>query len=211
NQELLYETPAALPEDWAPDGDRARRVFAAVRAANRVLLTEVEAKEVLVAYGVPVTPTIACPTEDEAVAAARHLGYAVVVKLLATTITHKSDVGGVQLGLKDDSAMRGAFRTIQTNVQRLSAGSFEGVTVQPMVPDKGYELIVGSSIDRQFGPVILFGAGGGLVEGFKDSALALPPLTRTLARRLIERTAISRALQGGRGQRPVNLPALGTL
>jgi acetyltransferase len=211
NQELLYETPAALPEDWAPDRGRAGRVLAAVRAANRALLTEAEAKEVLDAYGVPVTPTIACPTEEEAVTAARRLGYPVVVKLLSTTITHKSDVGGVQLGLTDDSAVRGAFRAIQTNMQRVSTGCFEGVTVQPMILDKGYELIVGSSIDRQFGPVILFGAGGVLVEAMRDSALALPPLTATLARRLIERTRIYEVLRGVRGRRAVPLDRLEAL
>jgi len=88
---------------------------------------------------------------------------------------------------------------------------FQGVTVQPMVRDKGHELIVGSSIDRQFGPVILFGAGGVLVEIFQDRALGLPPLNRTLARRLMERTRIYHALKGVRGQRPVNLETLETL
>ena len=94
----------------------------------------------------------------------------------------------------------------------MSAAAFEGVTVQPMIKDKGYELIVGSSVDRQFGPVILFGAGGVLVEVFQDSALALPPLNRTLATRLMERTQICQALQGVRGQKPpCDLEALETL
>jgi acetyltransferase len=208
--------------------------LAAVRASGRTLLTEVEAKEVLDAYGIHITPTIACRTEEEAVGAARRLGYPVVLKLLSTTITHKSDVGGVQLNLNDDAAVRAAFRTIATNVARtagtrqpavgskdnssspptagcLLPAAFEGVTVQPMVRDRGYELIVGSSIDRQFGPVILFGAGGVLVEVLQDSALALPPLTRTLARRLIERTRIYAALRGVRGQRAVPLERLETL
>src|SRR5262249_12927855 len=143
---------------------------------------------------------------------ANRMGYPVVLKLLSQTITHKSDVGGVQLNLADEEAVRKAFRTIQENVARRGhADAFEGVTVQPMVREKGYELIVGSSIDRQFGPVILCGSGGVLVEVFQDRALALPPLNRTLARRLIERTKIYHALQGVRGQRPVNLDALETL
>lgn len=209
NQELLYETPQAVPEDRAPDREGVRKVFAAARAAGRTLLTEGEAKDVLAAYGVPVAATVPCRTADEAVAAARRLGYPVVAKLLSETITHKSDVGGVQLNLADDDAVRAAVRTIRANLERHRPGvPFEGVTVQPMIGDKGYELIVGSSLDRQFGPVLLFGAGGVLVEVFKDTALALPPLTRTLARRLIERTEIYHALQGVRGRPPVPLDEL---
>ncbi len=211
NQELLYETPAALPEEADPDQERVRRLIAAVRGEGRTLLTEVEAKEVLAAYGIPVTPTVACKTADEAVTAARRIGYPVVVKLLSRTITHKTDVGGVRLNLGDDDAVRAAFRTIQANVAAKGPAAFDGVSVQPMVKAKGYELIVGSSVDPQFGPVVLFGAGGVLVEVFHDSALGLPPLNRTLARRLIERTKISRALEGIRGQRPVDMAALETL
>ena len=212
NQELLYETPPALPEDAPPDANRVRQIFQRVRAAGRTLLTEVEAKEVLAAYGVPVVPTIACRSADEAVAAANRIGYPVVLKLLSTTITHKSDVGGVQLNLADEQAVRHAFAAIEANVQRLNKpGAFAGVSVQAMVRERGHELIIGSSVDRQFGPVILFGAGGVLVEVFKDRALGLPPLNRTLARRLMERTKIYEALKGVRGQKPVNLEALETL
>jgi len=212
NQELLYETPPALPEDTVPDTNRARQVFQRLRAAGRLLLTEVEAKDVLAAYGLPVVPTIACRSAYEAVAAANRIGYPVVLKLLSTTITHKSDVGGVQLNLVDEQAVRRAFAAIESNVQRLNkAGAFEGVSVQAMIRERGYELIVGSSVDRQFGPVIVFGAGGVLVEVFKDRALGLPPLNRTLARRLMERTRIYEALKGLRGQKPVNLEALETL
>jgi acetyltransferase len=135
-----------------------------------------------------------------------------VVKLLSTTLTHKSDVGGVRLNLADAEAVRAAFAAIRDGVARLGKPeAFEGVTVQPMVRDHGLELIVGSSVDRQFGPVILFGAGGVLVETLRDSALALPPMNRTLARRLMERTRIYSALKGVRGKGPVNLEGLETL
>jgi acetyltransferase len=212
NQELLYETPQALPEDWVPDQERVRRVVRAARDEGRTLLTEAESKEVLAAYKIPVTVTIPCHNADEAAAAARRLGYPVVLKPLSRTVTHKSDVGGVQLDLADDAAVRQAFQTMRESVARLGhAEAFEGVTVQPMVPAKGYELILGSSMDRQFGPVLLVGAGGVLVEVFQDRALALPPLTRTLARRLMERTQIYHALQGVRGRQPVDLEALETL
>src|SRR5262249_13382389 len=130
NQELLYETPQALPEGWAPDRERVRRLLDAARAAGRTLLTEDEAKVVLAAYDIPVVPTGPSRTLDEAVAAAERLGYAVVLKLLSEKITHKSDVGGVQLNLADDAAVQKAFATIQGNVP---PDAFGGVTVQPMV------------------------------------------------------------------------------
>src|SRR6185312_11040911 len=131
---------------------------------------------------------------------AGEIGYPVVLKLHSETITHKTDVGGVQLNLLDAEAVRKAFRVIETGVrEKKGAGHFLGVSVQPMVKHEGYELILGSSIDPQFGPVLLFGSGGQLVEVFKDRALALPPLNTTLARRMMEQTRIFRALQGVRG------------
>ncbi|HEY7156515.1 MAG TPA: acetate--CoA ligase family protein, partial [Gemmataceae bacterium] len=212
NQALLYETPEALPENVVPDTRRVQQIFGQVRSSGRTLLTEIEAKEVLAAYGVPVVPPVACRTVEEAVAAAKKIGYPVVLKLLSSTLTHKSDVGGVQLNLADERAVRAAYAVIENNLNRLDKGdAFEGVSVQAMVRDRGYELIIGSSVDRQFGPVILFGCGGILVEVFKDRALGLPPLNRPLARRLMERTKIYEALQGVRGQKAVNLEALETL
>ena len=125
------------------------------------------------------------------------MGYPVVLKLYSRTITHKTDVGGVQLNLTDEAAVRTAYRAIEESVrERAGAEHFEGVTVQPMIQWTGYELIIGSSIDPQFGPVLLFGMGGQLVEVFKDRALALPPLNSTLALRMMERTRIYTALQG---------------
>jgi acetyltransferase len=212
NQELLYERPEALPEDRRPDTSRVRQIFQKARAEKRALLTETEAKDVLAAYGVPVAQTVSCADVEEAVRAAAAVGYPVVLKLLSSTVTHKSDVGGVQLDLGDEAAVRAAFTRIQENLRRRDLGAaFGGVTVQPMIANRGIELIVGSSVDRQFGPVILFGAGGVLVEVMQDRALALPPLNRTLARRLMERTRIYPALKGVRGQAAVNLEALETL
>ena len=148
-------------------------------------------------------------TEDEAVAAAEAIGFPVVVKLFSRTITHKTDVGGVQLNLTGAEAVRRAYQAIESAVRdHAGAEHFQGVSVQPMVKLDGYELIVGSSLDAQFGPVLLFGTGGQLVEVFRDRALALPPLNTTLARRLMEQTRILTALEGVRGRRPVNLAAL---
>jgi acetyltransferase len=144
------------------------------------------------------------------------MGYPVVLKLWSETITHKTDAGGVMLNIADENGVRAAFAQIKESAARYAQqhkidDAFLGVTVQPMVRVKGYELIVGSSVDVQFGPIILFGAGGVLVEVFQDRALGLPPLNRTLARRLIERTQVFKALQGIRGQKPIPLDQLETL
>jgi acetyltransferase len=133
-----------------------------------------------------------------------------VLKLYSETISHKTDVGGVQLNLGDAEAVKRAFEAIQASVTaKVGAEHFQGVTVQPMIKLKdAYELIVGSSLDAQFGPVLLFGTGGQLVEVFQDRALALPPLNTTLARRMMEQTKIYKALKGVRGRKPVDLAAL---
>ncbi|MCA9915237.1 MAG: GNAT family N-acetyltransferase, partial [Anaerolineae bacterium] len=181
--------------------------------SGRTILTEYESKEVLRAYHIPITPMkIAEDTEsaDDAVAYAEEMGYPVVLKLNSRTVTHKTDVGGVQLNLKDADAVRAAWKRIKEGVTEAhSADDFNGVSVQPMVDlSEAYELIIGSSIDPQFGPVILFGAGGTLVEVNKDRALALPPLSTILARRAMERTKIFTALKGIRGRKSVDLAAL---
>jgi len=210
NLQHLYETPS-LPDAAERTMDRleATRVVDAAIAEGRTLLTEAESKQVLAAYGIPVAETRVAASEADAVAAAEAIGYPVVVKLNSRTITHKTDVGGVKLNLTDADAVRGAYRSIgEALAERGEAAGFEGVTVQPMINYTGYELIVGSSIDAQFGPVLLFGMGGTLVEVIRDRALGLPPLTTTLARRLIEQTQVSRALVGVRGRRPVDMAAL---
>jgi acetyltransferase len=206
NLRALYETPAAFGIDVATEGrNRVAEIFENVRAHGRTLLTELESKQVLDAYGIPTVETMLAESADEAAAAAEKIGFPVVVKLNSETITHKTDVGGVKLNLGDAGAVRDAFRAIQSAVP---AADFLGVTVQAMVRREGYELILGSSIDAQFGPVLLFGNGGQLVEVFQDRALGLPPLNTTLARRLMERTKVIKALRGVRGRKPVDMEAL---
>ncbi|WP_225414413.1 bifunctional acetate--CoA ligase family protein/GNAT family N-acetyltransferase [Stigmatella hybrida] len=208
----LYETPTLAEEATGNARERARALIDAARADGRTLLTEYESKQLLAAYGIPSVETRLAATEDEAVTQAEALGYPVVVKLHSRTIMHKTDVGGVRLNLASAEQVREAFSGIQRALtERGQAEAFHGVTVQPMVRLDGYELIVGSSLDAQFGPVLLFGAGGILVEVFQDRALGLPPLNTTLARRLMERTLIYKALQGVRGRPPVNMAALETL
>lgn len=207
----LYETPSLpLDEDGkGPDREKARQILDGVRKSGRNLLTEVESKELLGAYGIPVTPMLIATSAEEAAEKSKKLGFPVVIKIHSETITHKTDVGGVKLNIKDEAAAKTAYEEIKESVTRLvSAKDFLGVTIQPMVKMEGYELIVGSSIDPQFGPVLLFGMGGQLVEIFKDRALSLPPLNTTLARRMMERTKIFHALKGVRGRKPVDLAEL---
>jgi acetyltransferase len=216
NLKSLYETPSTPDETEAeaPDRRRAEGIIDSVRSSGRTLLTEFESKQVLEAYGIPTVTTRIARSEDEAIAEAGQIGYPVVLKVYSETITHKTDVGGVQLNLADGEEVRRAYRAIQQAVSaRLGAQQgekdFLGVAVEPMVSlGGGYEIILGSSIDSQFGPVLLFGSGGQLVEVFKDRSLALPPLNTTLARRMMEQTRIYAALKGVRGRRPVDLAAL---
>jgi len=207
----LYETPA-LVETSEPIAEARRRVFEIVRdvrAAGRTMLNEFEAKQLLSHYGIPVVETRAAASESEAIACAEAIGYPVVLKLLSNTIAHKTDVDGVRLRLQNEEQVRAAYRAIQASVtEKAGPEHFAGVTVQPMVRRDGYELILGSTVDAQFGPVILFGSGGVMVEVYRDRALALPPLNTTLAQRLMEQTRIFAALRGVRGRKPVNLTAL---
>jgi acetyltransferase len=195
----LYETPV-LTEEPGVKIDRAlvAAILDHARSAGRTVLTEVESKAILKAYAIPVADAMLAATADDAVRAARVTGYPVVLKVHSeAAVMRKTDVGGVQLDLRHEQAVRLAFEAIWRAVEERSGpGHFQGVTVQPMVPRGGRELILGSSVDEQFGPVILFGAGGELVEIFNDHALSLPPLNTTLARRLMEQTRIHGALKG---------------
>ncbi len=214
NLHSLYETPMPVGEADEARVDRARaaQIIRSAREVGRTILTEYESKQLLTCYGIPTVETRIAKNEEEAVKAADAIGYPVVLKLHSETITHKTDVGGVQLNLADSDVVRTAFAAIRESVTaKAGAEHFLGVTVQPMAKLDGYELILGSSIDPQFGPVLLFGLGGQLVEVFKDRALALPPLTTTLARRMMERTRIYTALKGVRGRDPVDLTALENL
>lgn len=211
NLRSIYETPAIAPT--LPDEGAGRRrvteLLAKAREAGRTLLSELESKQVLAAYAIPTIDTRVAATAEEAVTAAEAIGYPVVLKLHSETITHKTDVGGVVLGLNSAAAVRRAFDAISTSVTaKAGAQHIRGVTVQPMISRLGHELIIGSSVDPQFGPVLLFGWGGQLVEVYQDRALALPPLNTTLARRMMQQTKVFVALQGVRGSAPVDLSAL---
>ena len=211
NLKALYETPALSTEYLNADGARAKAeaLILNARIDGRKILTEFESKQLLAFYGIPTVETRVARSEDEAVQLAEKMGYPVVLKLFSETITHKTDVNGVQLNLRTAHAIHKAWKAIADGVtQKAGAEHFLGVTVQPMISLDGYELILGTSLDPQFGPVLLFGAGGQLVEVVKDRALGLPPLNATLARRMMEQTKIYTALKGVRGRPPINLVAL---
>ena len=208
----IYETPV-LPTLTCDVNTRncakVENIIQAAKTAKRTILTEFESKEILAAYGIPIVAGCIAESADKAVECAENLGYPVVLKLYSQTITHKTDVGGVQLNLQNAESVKLAYQNIETSVkQKAKAADFLGVTVQPMIKTDGYELIIGSSLDPQFGPVLLFGAGGQLVEVFQDSSIALPPLNTTLARRMMEQTKIYKALQGVRGRKSIDIAAL---
>lgn len=210
SQELLTETPPSIPKDFSPDGEKVKKIVAGVLDNGRSWLTEYEAKQVLSAYGIPVVATQRAESPEEAAEQAAEIGGPVALKILSSDITHKSDVGGVALDVVGPAAV---LETAKIMTERLDRSHPEarqlGFTVQPMMRRPGaYELIIGMSVDPQFGPVILAGQGGTVVEVVDDKALGLPPLNMRLANELLSRTRIHRQLKGFRGQPAVNLEAI---
>jgi acetyltransferase len=208
NVELIYETPEEFPVD-APPKRPINVILKNAAFEDREVLTEDEAKKILKYYNFPVVKTAAANNVDEAVAYAQQMGFPVVLKILSPQIIHKSDAGGVILNVHDAAEVREAFDTL---IQRATAynpnAQIIGVTVQPMVQKKGYEVIIGGKIDPIFGPVVLFGMGGVGVELFKDYAMGLPPLNTTLIRRMMEETKIYKLLKGYRGSPPADIKKL---
>lgn len=190
-------------------GKRTHELLATARRNGRTLLSPYESQQVLAWNGIPMVETLLASTVDEAVAAAERLGYPIALKLHSHTVSHKSDIGGVRLGLKDAFEVRDAWRAMYRSVSDSAGmGSFQGATVQAMVPGDGREVILGASSDPQFGPVLMFGTGGRLVEVHGDSCFELPPLDLVGARRMLERSRIFAALRGVRGLVPVDHGAL---
>ena len=209
NLRSIYETPELTTDGEPIHRERAEEILGAARNAGRTILTELESKGLLSAYGIPTVETRLARSGQEAVELAEYFDYPVVLKLNSNTITHKTDVGGVRLNLQSAGEVRRAYEEMEVSIQEsFGEEHFAGATVQPMVSLEGYELIFGSSLDPQFGPVLLFGSGGSLVEVYRDRALALPPLTTTLARRKMVQTRIFEALKGVRGRAPVDTAAL---
>ncbi len=207
--EMLQEIPPKLPDRLQFDPGAARKVVEQGRQRDPAVLTEPEAKDLLSAYGIPVNPTRTAETGEAAWEAARDLGPPVVLKILSPDISHKSDDGGVRLDLTRREDILDAYdRIVRRAEAARSEARIRGVTVQPLIRRVHYELLLGIHKDPHFGPVILFGAGGVAAEILRDRSLALPPLNRLLARRLMEGTRVFGMLRGFRNRPPADLAAL---
>ena len=203
--EALQQIPPRLSSRINVDREAAGRLIEQGLTADRRLLSEIESKALVGAYGIPVNPTVAAATADEAVSLAQDLGYPVAMKILSPQIAHKSDAGGVLLSLETPSAVRAGYQQVLDNAARYAPEAIiEGVSLQPMVAPGPYELILGAKLDPDFGPVILFGMGGVLAELLQDRAIALPPLNRLLASRLMEATRADRLVRGYRNIAPAD-------
>jgi acetyltransferase len=197
NLKNLYETP--LREEVLIDENRKEKVkeiLNNVVKEKRNLLDEYESKKILEAYAIPIVDTFLAKTRDESVKYAEKIGFPVVLKIYSKTITHKKEVGGVKLNLTSSRAVEKAFDEIYNSIKKLNKeNDFLGVTVQKMINAEGFELILGSLVDNEFGPVILFGSGGSLVEVYKDKAIGIAPLNTNLASNMIKETKIYKALK----------------
>ncbi|MDO9400493.1 MAG: bifunctional acetate--CoA ligase family protein/GNAT family N-acetyltransferase [Polaromonas sp.] len=210
NQEALRQLPAAVPEDFVPDSRRAQTLLEQALQDGREWLDGAPAQALLRAYGIPTVETVQARDAEEAVAAASRIGYPVALKIVSPQIIHKSDVGGVALGLACAEEVRAAAVKMRQQVARLLPQAVVlGFTVQAMAQRPGtHELIVGIATDAVFGPVILCGEGGTAVELRKDHAVALPPLNTSLARDLVARSRLGPLLAGYRGRPAADEQAL---
>jgi acetyltransferase len=210
NQDLLMEVPPSRSSEFVHDREKAQAVVASAVAEGRAMLSEPEAKAVLAAYSVPVVDTRIARTIEEAVKVAVEIGFPVALKILSPDITHKSDVGGVALDLENPQAVDDAAKAMQKRLQEYRPNArLQGFTVQSMARrPTAQELIVGTTTDAVFGPVILFGQGGTAVEVVADRAVGLPPLNTVLARELISRTRVSKLLAGYRDRPPADITAI---
>lgn len=210
NQQLLLQVPEPFSPQPTPDTVAARTIIESALASKRTVLTTIESKQVLKAFSIPVSDPVPAPNADEAVKAAKAMGFPVVMKIDSPDITHKQDVGGVRLDLGNENRVREAFEQMVSACKKaVPEARITGVTVERMYRQANdRELMIGVMNDKVFGPVISFGAGGTLVEIIRDRALALPPLNKYLVERLIARTRIARLLKQFRNMPAINMDSL---
>jgi len=210
NQRLLMQTPGSLSQQAEPDVEGARLIIEGALSQGRHQLSEVESKALLSAFHVPVAQTLIARNATEAMLMAQQLGFPVVMKINSPDISHKSDVGGVRLGLSSGQAVRAAYSGMMTEVRKHQPeATLDGVVIEPMVSrSNAREVLVGTISDPVLGPVIAFGTGGVDVEAYEDRAVALPPLNSFLARDLISRTRVARLLGEYRGRPAADMEAL---
>jgi acetyltransferase len=206
NLELLQETPRELHAELDLKRESAERLIMNSLSQKKTLLSEIESKELLASYGIPVNRTLIANSAEQAAELATDIGFPVVLKIDSPDITHKTEAGGVILDVGSKADVISAFQVVLGNAKNYNPkATINGVSVQRMIKEAGYEIILGSKADSLFGPVILFGLGGVMTEVIGDKALGLPPLNSTLAKRLVERTKISRVLSGFRNRPPVDM------
>jgi acetyltransferase len=194
NLRLLLETPEVILKDFEPDEYKAEEVIRKAAEDKRLILNFHEVEEIFRHYGLPVISTHKAATEEEAVAISDVIGYPVVLKIDSQKIIHKLEQGGVLLNLRDQAAVKKAFRQLNQLATFLKDQNAH-IIIQPMVLKQGYELVIGAKKDPTFGSVIVFGTGGELLEAIEDYSIGLPPLNQALARRMMEETKIFRYLQ----------------
>jgi acetyltransferase len=205
----LYETPDELPAQKAPSKDHLKELLKMALKEGRKLLNEEESKDFLMTYGIPVTMPQLAQGPEAAVSIAEKVGYPVVIKVVSPDISHKTDVGGVVMGIDSSVALKEAYEKLLQRVkERAPAAAIEGVVVEKMVTDVDYELILGAKKDKDFGSVILFGMGGTTAEFIKDFSIGLPPLNQTLAKMLMQDTKVYKMLQGFRGKPPADFEGI---
>jgi acetyltransferase len=191
-----------------PITPQQRAALEKARAAGRATLSESESKQLVAAWGVPVAREIAAQSAGGAVEAARNLGLPVVLKVDSPDILHKTEAGGVRLGLADDAAVRAAYEEIVANAKRYAPdATIAGVSVQEMV-EGGVETIVGIKYDAQLGPMLVFGSGGVMVEVFGDVATRHCPISRSEALQMIDEVKGAKLLRGFRGKPAADIDAL---
>jgi acetyltransferase len=209
NLEMLQEVPPKLHDDIRPDCEKAVKIIKMGLQTKNGLLTEGESKALLSVYGIPVNRTEQASSLDEAVRLAREMGYPLAMKVQSRDIVHKSEAGGVQLDLRTEEDVRRAYGEIVERTRAYDPTAFvSGVTLQPMIQNPDYEILLGAKKDPNFGPVILFGLGGVFVEALGDKSIGLPPFNRTLAVRMMEETRAYWLLKGQRGRKGAELDLL---
>ncbi len=196
NQQLLLETPGPLSVGKPPDVEGARLIIESALAEGRKVLSEAESKAVLHAFHIPTAQASVVRSPNEALVQAENMGFPVALKINSPDVTHKSDAGGVRLGISNAQAVRSAYNEIVATVSRnRPEARIDGVTIEPMLQrPNGRETLVGLITDPLYGPVITFGAGGTAVEVMEDRAVTLPPLNHSLVRDLVAQTRVSRLL-----------------
>ena len=187
--------------------EKAKRIFSGAREEKRTYVLEYEVKEILKGYNIDVTREVVCKNTDEAAKVGSEVGYPLVLKIVSTEVVHKSDAGGVKLGIKDETELKAEFdKMLSLYNEKHSSQGLKGISVQEMV--SGEEVIIGVLNDKQFGHMMMVGMGGVFVEIFKDVAYRLAPIEEDEAMDMLKELKGYKLLTGYRGKTPANVEKL---